>query len=68
MCHFRSVIDTKLFCLGSINSGIALAMIHVCTEILKRSFDTRLGHFELPIVSESGLLLNLYRWSVTHVL
>lgn len=34
-------------------------MIHVCAEVLERGFDVRFGYFELTILAERGLPLNL---------
>jgi hypothetical protein len=43
-------------------------MIHVSTEVLERGLDACLCDFELPIVTERGLSLNLDLRSIAHLI
>lgn len=67
MLDFGPVVDAELTRFGSIEPRIAVAMIHVSTEVLERGLDARLSHFELAIVTERGLSLNLDLRSIAHL-
>ena len=41
-------------------------MVDVGAEVLEGSFDAEFGGFELTVVTERCLLVNLDLWSVTH--
>lgn len=46
------VVDTELTRFRAIEARVAIAVIHVRTEVLERGFDARFSHFELTIVSK----------------
>lgn len=64
---FGPVVDAELTRFRAIEARVAIAVIHVRTEVLERGFDARFSHFELTIVPERGLPLNFDFWSVPHL-
>jgi hypothetical protein len=65
--YFGTVVDAELTRRWPIESRITFAMIHICAEVLEGGFDARFGHFELAIVSEGSLLLNLDFGLIAHL-
>ncbi len=67
MRYFWPVVDAELTSRGAIEPRFAVAMIDVCTEVLERGLDARLGQFELAVLTERSLSLNHNLGSVAHL-
>jgi hypothetical protein len=67
LLNFGSIVDAELTRLRLIKTRIPVTMIHVSAEVLKRGLNACFGYFELAIVTECGLSLNLDLWSIAHL-